>query len=156
MKKCKKIFSMLCLVSLGICMVFGRSVHAKNSIYKNMRFNLLRSKCTVYVNQEQKSLNLYNISMWQSSEISQKKREAAYEKVNESFTGLKIPRDYCIPKEDGDKIDLSDDLILEYYKLKKTYEGDIKLEGGEEVGTISAEAGGKEKKKDPLSVIIKK
>lgn len=62
----------------------------------------------------------------------------------------------CIPKDDKDKIDLSDQLILEYYKLQKSFEGDIGLESGGSIEPISGEAGAKEKKKDPLSVIIEK
>lgn len=62
----------------------------------------------------------------------------------------------CIPKDDKDKIDLSDQLILEYYKLQKSFEGDIGLESGGVIEPITGEAGAKEKKKDPLSVIIEK
>lgn len=62
----------------------------------------------------------------------------------------------CIPKDENDKIDLSDQLILEYYKLQKSFEGDITLESGGVIEPITGEAGAKEKKKDPLSVIIDK
>jgi type I restriction enzyme R subunit len=62
----------------------------------------------------------------------------------------------CIPKEGYDKIDLTDKLILEYYKLSKTYEGSIALEGHGEVPNIKGEVGAKQEKKDQLSIIIEK
>ncbi len=62
----------------------------------------------------------------------------------------------CIPKDEKDKIDLTDKLVLEYYKLEKTYEGSIALEGNGDIPNIKGEIGGKKEKKDPLSVIIEK
>lgn len=62
----------------------------------------------------------------------------------------------CIPKDDREKIDLSDKLILEYYKLSKSFEGSIEIEGNGEVPNIKGEVGAKKEKKDPLSVIIEK
>ena len=62
----------------------------------------------------------------------------------------------CIPKEDDDKVDLSDVLILEYYRLQESFSGDIVLDGGVELEPITGEAGAKEKVKDPLSLIIEK
>lgn len=85
MKKCKIILCALCLVLVGTCMISGKSVHAKDSIYKNMRFNLLRSRCTTYLNQEQASVNLYSTSIFNSNKVSQEKIDAAYAKVNESL-----------------------------------------------------------------------
>jgi len=63
-----------------------------------------------------------------------------------------------LPKGPTDKVVLDDKLVLEYYKIEKTYEGDIELEKDEE-GELEPHqggSGGKEKKKDPLSVIINK
>ncbi len=62
----------------------------------------------------------------------------------------------CIPKEGNEKIDLSDNLLLEYYKLQESFNGDIVLEGGVELEPITGEAGAKEKIKDQLSLIIEK
>ena len=63
----------------------------------------------------------------------------------------------CLPKGENEKVDLSDKLILEYYKLDKTFSGDIALEKSEGyVANIKGGIGGKEKKEDPLSVIIDK
>ena len=48
-------------------------------------------------------------------------------------------------------------MFLEYYRLEKDFEGEIKLESGkDEVKPITGEAGRKEKKKDPLTIIIDK
>lgn len=61
----------------------------------------------------------------------------------------------CLPKGDNTKVDLSDKLILEYYKLDKTFSGDILLEKSEGyVANIKGGVGGKQKKEDSLSVII--
>jgi len=62
----------------------------------------------------------------------------------------------CIPKDENDKVDLSDKLILEYYKLEKSFEGSIALEGNGGVPNIKGDIGAKQEKKDPLSVIIDK
>ncbi len=64
----------------------------------------------------------------------------------------------CLPHNSNNgKVDLSDKLILEYYKLDKTFEGNISLEKSEGyVANIKGGIGGKEKKEDPLSVIIDK
>ncbi len=63
----------------------------------------------------------------------------------------------CLPKGENEKVDLSDKLILEYYKLDKTFSGDIALEKTEGyVANIKGGIGGKEKKEDPLSIIIDK
>lgn len=63
----------------------------------------------------------------------------------------------CLPKDDAEKVDISDKVILECYRLSKTFDGDIIMEknaGG--IANIKGGVSGKEKKKDPLSVIIKK
>jgi len=63
----------------------------------------------------------------------------------------------CLPKGENVKVDLSDKLMLEYYKLDKTFSGDIELEKSEGyVANIKGGVGGKEKKQDSLSVIIDK
>lgn len=63
-----------------------------------------------------------------------------------------------LPKGIGpDRIDIDDKVLLEYYRLEKDFEGSIELEpteGG--YVPISGEAGHKEPKKDPLTVIIDK
>ena len=47
--------------------------------------------------------------------------------------------------------------MLEYYKLEKSFEGSITLEGSDEgFIPIKGEAGRKEIKKDPLTVLIDK
>lgn len=56
-----------------------------------------------------------------------------------------------------DKIDIDDKVLLEYYKLQKEFEGSIELEpteGG--YVPITGDAGHKEQKKDPLTIIIDK
>ena len=54
-----------------------------------------------------------------------------------------------------DKVVIDDKIFLEYYKLEKSFEGSIELEGGEGgIVPVSGEAGHKEIKKDPLTVII--
>ncbi len=62
-----------------------------------------------------------------------------------------------LPKGPKEKIELDDKLLLEYYKIEKSFEGDIELEKTEGmVSAIKGGSGGKEKKKDPLSVIIER
>ena len=62
-----------------------------------------------------------------------------------------------LPKGTVSIIPLDDKLLLEYYKIEKSYEGDIELEKTEGMVTaIKGGSGGKAKKKDPLSVIIDK
>jgi type I restriction enzyme R subunit len=63
----------------------------------------------------------------------------------------------CLPKDDAEKVDISDKVILEYYKLSKTFEGSVVMESTDDyIPNIKGGIGGKEKKKDPLSVIIEK
>ena len=56
---------------------------------------------------------------------------------------------------DKETVNIDDKVILEYYKLQKSFEGAIKLENSE-AGVVGIKGGiiGKEKKKDPLSIII--
>ena len=62
-----------------------------------------------------------------------------------------------LPKGSREKVDIDDKVMLEYYKLEKDFEGFIDLEGTDGgYAPISGEAGHKEKKKDPLTVIIDK
>lgn len=54
-------------------------------------------------------------------------------------------------------MDVDDKVLLEYYRLEKDFEGSIELEPSEGgYVPISGEAGHKEPKKDPLTVIIDK
>lgn len=54
-----------------------------------------------------------------------------------------------------DKVFIDDKILLEYYRLEKSFEGSIELEGREGgIGPVSGEAGHREIKKDPLTVII--
>lgn len=63
----------------------------------------------------------------------------------------------CLPKGENEKIDIEDKVILEYYKLEKSFQGSVILEATEGyVGNIKGNTGGREKKKDSLSVIIDK
>ena len=64
------------------------------------------------------------------------------------FLRTKLPRD-------KETVNIDDKVILEYYKLQKSFEGAIKLENSE-AGVVGIKGGiiGKEKKKDPLSIII--
>lgn len=62
-----------------------------------------------------------------------------------------------LPKGGSEKIYIDDKVLLEYYKLEKDFDGSIQLEPTEEGFTpITGEAGRREKKKDPLTVIIDK
>lgn len=63
----------------------------------------------------------------------------------------------CLPKGENEKVDISDKVILEYYKLSKTFEGSIAMETTEGyVANIKGGVGGKQKNEDPLSIIIEK
>ena len=62
-----------------------------------------------------------------------------------------------LPKTDLDKVFVDDKVLLEYYRLEKDFEGGIELESAEDgVRPITGEAGRREKKKDPLTIIIDK
>lgn len=63
----------------------------------------------------------------------------------------------CLPKGENEKVDIEDKVILEYYKLEKSFQGSVILEATEGyVGNIKGNTGGREKKKDSLSIIIDK
>lgn len=64
----------------------------------------------------------------------------------------------ALPKNNSEKINLNDALLLEYYKLQKTAEGSIELEKKEgKVAPITNSGGsGKNKEYDVLSEIIKR
>ncbi len=62
-----------------------------------------------------------------------------------------------LPKGGAEYVYVDDKVLLEYYKLQKDFEGAIELQATEEGFTpITGEAGRREKKKDPLTVIIDK
>jgi len=62
-----------------------------------------------------------------------------------------------LPKGDGEKVYVDDKVLLEYYRLEKAFEGSIELEStGEGFRPITGESGRREKKKDPLAVLIEK
>mgnify|MGYP005786777537 FL=1 len=63
-----------------------------------------------------------------------------------------------LPKNNSEKINLNDALLLEYYKLQKTADGKITLQNEEGiVAPVSGSGGsGKDKEKDALSEIINK
>ena len=62
-----------------------------------------------------------------------------------------------LPKGTGEKVDVDDKVLLEYYRLEKNFEGNIELEPTEEgFRPITGDAGRREKKKDPLTKIIDK
>lgn len=62
-----------------------------------------------------------------------------------------------LPKGSAEPVYVDDKVLLEYYKLQKDFEGAIGLQATEEGFTpITGEAGRREKKKDPLTVIIDK
>ena len=62
-----------------------------------------------------------------------------------------------LPKGGRDKIYVDDKVLLEYYRLEKDFEGGIQMESTPEgFRPITGEAGRREKKRDPLTVIIEK
>ena len=62
-----------------------------------------------------------------------------------------------LPKGRSEYVYVDDKVLLEYYKLQKDFEGAIELQATEEGFTpITGEAGRREKKKDPLTIIIEK
>ena len=62
-----------------------------------------------------------------------------------------------LPKGGRDKVYVDDKVLLEYYRLEKDFEGGIELESTPEgFRPITGEAGRREKKKDPLTIIIDK
>ena len=62
-----------------------------------------------------------------------------------------------LPKGSTERVNVDDKVLLEYYRLEKDFEGSIDLEPAEEgFRPITGEAGRKDKKKNPLTVIIDK
>jgi type I restriction enzyme R subunit len=62
-----------------------------------------------------------------------------------------------LPKGQNALVSMDDKVMLEYYRLEKDFEGEIALESAPDgFRPITGEAGRKEKKKDPLTVIIEK
>ena len=72
--------------------------------------------------------------------------------INSKFLYTMLPKGHG-----GEKINIDDKVLLEYYKLEKDFEGPIELESTEGGYTpISGDSGHREPKKDPLTVIIDK
>lgn len=62
-----------------------------------------------------------------------------------------------LPKGGHEPVQVDDKVLLEYYRLEKDFEGAIELTSTEEgFRPITGEAGRKEQKRDPLTVIIEK
>ena len=62
-----------------------------------------------------------------------------------------------LPKGHGEHVDVDDKVLLEYYRLEKDFDGAIELESAEGgFVPITGEAGRREQKKDPLTVLIDK
>ena len=61
-----------------------------------------------------------------------------------------------IPKDVVDKIIVDDKVLLDKYKLEKDFDGSIKITDTPEIDPAKGTIGGKDKKKEPLSVIIHK
>ncbi|MDO8549464.1 MAG: type I restriction endonuclease [Ignavibacteria bacterium] len=61
-----------------------------------------------------------------------------------------------IPKGKIDKILVDDKVLLDKYKLEKDFEGNITINENPEICSAKGNIGGKDKKKEPLSVIIEK
>ena len=56
-----------------------------------------------------------------------------------------------------ERVNIDDKILLEYYKLEKSFEGSIGLEGTDGgFIPVSGEAGHKELKKEALTIIIEK
>lgn len=61
-----------------------------------------------------------------------------------------------MPKGKIDKIVVDEKILLDKYKLEKDFEGSIQLSESPEIYGAKGNIGGKDKKKEPLSVIIEK
>lgn len=62
-----------------------------------------------------------------------------------------------LPKNGDERVNVDDKVFLEYYRLEKNFEGGIELRPSEEgFSPITGEAGRRDKKKDPLELIIDK
>lgn len=72
--------------------------------------------------------------------------------IYSKFLYTMLPKGYG-----GEKINIDDKILLEYYKLEKDFEGPVELESTESGYTpISGDFGHREPKKDTLTVIIDK
>ena len=62
-----------------------------------------------------------------------------------------------LPKGKVEDVNIDDKVMLEYYRLEKSFEGNIELEQADDgFRSITGDAGRREKTKDPLTVIIDK
>lgn len=62
-----------------------------------------------------------------------------------------------LPREEAETVDLNDEVILQYYRVQKIFEGSISLEQGEPLrNALHAGKAGKEEEKSPLSELIEK
>ena len=62
-----------------------------------------------------------------------------------------------LPRNNNEQFRIDDKILLEYYRLEKDFEGEIKLESSKDgFMPITGEAGRREKNKDPLTSIIEK
>ena len=62
-----------------------------------------------------------------------------------------------LPKQGTERVNVDDKVLLEYYRMEKEFDGAIELESTEGGFTpITGEAGRREQKKDPLTVLIDK
>lgn len=62
-----------------------------------------------------------------------------------------------LPKNGKERLNLDDKILMEYYRLEKDFEGSIELESTEGgFVPITGEAGRKERKKEPLTVLIER
>ncbi|MFH1097113.1 MAG: hypothetical protein V1749_06405 [Candidatus Desantisbacteria bacterium] len=61
-----------------------------------------------------------------------------------------------MPKGKMDKIIVDDKVLLDKYKIEKDFEGSIPIFDSSEIYAAKGNIGGKDKKKEPLSVIIEK
>lgn len=62
-----------------------------------------------------------------------------------------------LPKQGTERVNVDDKVLLEYYRLEKEFDGAIELESTEGgFMPITGEAGRREQKKDPLTVLIDK
>ena len=60
-----------------------------------------------------------------------------------------------LPQEESEKVDLNDEVVLQYYRVQKIFEGSIVLEQGEALSnTKFAGSKKKDEEKSPLSELI--
>ena len=76
------------------------------------------------------------------------------EKIHKYSVYAKYLRAF-LPKGPAEQVSVDDKVLLEYYKLEKTYDGTIVMEPSEQgFGPVTGETGHKEKKRDHLEVLI--